>query len=228
MNTGPLLGAITATVVAILGVRSWAWAVAPRRPMAAAPQGRRRVVRRPGHRGRRPPGEVAVAAWCERVAAGVRAGSSLTRAVTDADAATPMAHRPFAGAAHALARGKGLADALGPIDEGPATPVGLLAPVMVAAAALGGSAADPLERVADTLHARAAEREERRASSAQARLSARVLTIMPFGVLVLLTVAEPSIRHVLGTPAGFACLAAGLALDLIGWWWARHLIGGIP
>ena len=96
---------------------------------------------------------------------------------------------------------------------------------MVAAAELGGPAAEPLERVADTLHARATEHEERRASSAQARLSARVLTIMPFGVLALLAVAEPSIRHVLVTPAGFTCLAAAAALNLLGWWWARRLIG---
>ena len=117
---------------------------------------------------------------------------------------------------------------MGPIDDGPATPVGLLAPVIVAAAELGGSAAAPLERVAVTLLARAAEREERRASSAQARLSARVLTLMPFGVLASLAAAEPSIREVLATPAGLTCVVVGSGLNLLGWWWARRLIGGSP
>ena len=100
---------------------------------------------------------------------------------------------------------------------------------MVAAAELGGSAAGPLERVAGTLHARATEREERRASSAQARLSARVLTIMPFGVLALLA-RRPSRRSATSSPRrpGSTCLVAGGALNLLGWWWARRLIGGRP
>jgi tight adherence protein B len=225
VSAAPVLGAIACTIVAIIGARSWAWVTAPRRPVVAARPHRRRIARRPRpHAGRRP-GELEVAAWCERVAAGVRAGSSLTRAVTDADAATAMAHRPFPGTAHALARGKNLAEALEPVGDGPSTPIGLLAPVIVAAAELGGAAAEPLERVAGTLLARATEREDRRAASAQARLSARVLTIMPFGVLALLALAEPSIRHVLVAPAGITCLAAGSALNLLGWWWAHRLIG---
>ena len=172
-------------------------------------------------------GEVEVAAWCERVAAGVRAGSSLTAAVVDADAATVPAQRPFPGVGLALARGRRLAEALDPGPDGPGSAVGLLAPVLVAAAELGGPAASALDRVADTLLARAAERAERRTSSAQARLSARVLTMMPFGVLGVLVLTEPAIRDVVATPAGTACVVAGCALNGLGWWWMRTLIVGV-
>ncbi|MET0460527.1 MAG: type II secretion system F family protein [Ilumatobacteraceae bacterium] len=225
MSTALLLGVVTGVAVAMAGIRSWAWAAPTRRPGGGEPSVRHRAPRWFPRRREHAPDEVAVAAWCERVAAGVRAGSTLTRAVTDADTTTAVSLRPFPGVSHALARGRNLASALDPVSDGPATPVGLLAPIMIAAAELGGPAAPPLERVADTLLARAAEREERHAASAQARLSARVLTTMPFGVLALLAVAEPSIRHVLVTPAGLTCLVAGSALNLLGWWWARHLIG---
>ena len=167
-----------------------------------------------------------MAAWCERVATGVRAGSSLTRAVIDADSATDPPLRPFPGAGLALTRGRGLAEAIGTDPPDAAGAVGLLAPVLIAAAELGGPAAGALDRVADTLLGRAAEYEERRTSSAQARLSARVMTTLPFGVLGVLVLSEAAIRHTLTTPAGVACVVAGCALNALGWCWMRHVIGG--
>ena len=70
-----------------------------------------------------------------------------------------------------------------------------------------------------------AERAERITASAQARLSARVLTVLPVGTLTLLAVVEPSTRDALGTPAGGACLVAGGFANLVGWWWMRRVIG---
>ena len=158
----------------------------------------------------------------------MRAGSSLTSAVVEADAATVPGQRPFPGAAPgAHPRSRGWRRRSVRVRDGPGSAVGLLTPVIVAAAELGGPAASALDRVADTLLARAAERAERRASSAQARLSARVLTLMPFGVLGVLVISEPSIRDVLATPAGTACIVAGCALNGLGWWWMRTLIGGV-
>lgn len=225
--SGPTLtlGAIACAVLVILGARLRVLAPAPRRPTTARRRSWIGQARR--RRRRRAVDEVEVAAWCERVATGVRAGSSLTRAVIDADATTDPECRPFPGAGLALARGRRLAEALDANPDDAAGAVALLAPVMVAAAELGGPAAGALDRVADTLLARAAEREERRTSSAQARLSAQVLTTLPFGVLAVLVVSEPSIRETLTTPAGMACVVVGSALNGLGWWWMRHVIGGV-
>jgi tight adherence protein B len=183
-----------------------------------APLPRRRVRRRRTGG----PGEVVVASWCDRVAGGVRAGSSLTQAVLDAGT-DPDA--PFDHVAHVLRRGRPLESAFRDETSGPDTAVGLAAPVVATCAEVGGPAAHALERVAATLLARAAERDDRRTASAQARLSARVLTVLPLGVLAILVAAEPSIRAVLATPAGACCVVAGGTLDLCGWWWMRRLIG---
>ena len=228
MSRAPTIGVVVFAVVGLAGARVGSWTTAPRRPLTIPGRARRTGPSRwPASRARRRPGDVEVAAWCERVAAGVRAGSSLTRAVGDADAATPAGRRPFPETELGLTRGRGLADAMGTVTDGPASAVGLLAPVMVAAAELGGPSAGALERVAGTLLARATEHEERRASSAQARLSARVLTILPFAVLGLLVLTEPSIRQTLATPAGLVCVVAGGVLNGLGWWWMHHVIGGV-
>ena len=117
-----------------------------------------------------------------------------------------------------------LLDALAAEQLDPSTPAGVVGPVIRACADVGGSPAVPLERVGDMLLARAAERDERRAGTAQARLSARVLTAVPLGVAAFLAVSEPAIRAVLSTPAGGACLVAGVVLNVLGRWWMSALI----
>ncbi|MGH9272848.1 MAG: type II secretion system F family protein, partial [Ilumatobacteraceae bacterium] len=81
--------------------------------------------------------------------------------------------------------------------------------------------------VATTLQARATERAERRAASAQARLSARVLTFVPFAVLAFLASTNQSVRASLVSASGLACVVAGGGLNLAGWWWMRRLIRGV-
>ena len=67
--------------------------------------------------------------------------------------------------------------------------------MLATCAELGGTAPSALERVAAVLVARATEHDERRTASAQAALSARVLTLVPLGVVALLALTEPSIRR---------------------------------
>jgi tight adherence protein B len=169
-----------------------------------------------------------VAEWCDHIARSVRAGTSISQAVVRAGVEAPDGGAPFAPAVMALTRGRALPDALDEITGAgdPASAVGLVVPVLGACAELGGPAAMPLERVAATLQARAAERAERRAHSAQAQLSARVLSTLPIGVLLLLAVAEPAVRSILVAPAGMVCLAVGGAFNVAGWWWMHRLIGG--
>jgi tight adherence protein B len=224
-------GLLAGAVVVVLAWRAAPWTTSPPRiPAAAAAVAGRQSLgrswwRRPGAPARRAVDDESVAAWCERVAGGIRGGSSLTRAVLEADVrgARPS---PFPDVVHAIQRGRPLADAFRSSGGDPSTPLGLAAPVLATCADLGGPAAPALERVASVLLGRSAERAERRAAGAQARLSARVLTLVPLAVVVVLLVTEPSVRATFGTPAGMACLAVGGTLDLAGWWWMHRMIGG--
>lgn len=155
----------------------------------------------------------------------MRSGRTLSAAVADADEATAPQTLPFPNVTHHVARGRSLADAFRDVPADPATATGLAAPVLATCADLGGAASAPIDRVADVLIARANERDERQTASAQARLSAQVLTIVPIAVAGLLGLVEPSIRHTLATPAGFACVAVGGTLDAVGWCWMRRMIG---
>jgi tight adherence protein B len=216
----------TAMVVAATPVRQWS--IRPRQPVGRSPSAGARPWRR-SHTRRSHASDDDIAEWCERVARNARAGHSLAEAVVRAAADVPAAAAAIQPAVRALSRGRGLAAALSEIDHrtAPASPVGLVVPVFTACAELGGPAAMPLERVAATLHARSAERAERHSNSAQARLSARVLTTVPVGVLALMALAEPTVRSALSSGLGLVCVIAGGALNMAGWYWMRCLIGGV-
>jgi tight adherence protein B len=217
---------VSAVLVGAAACHRW---IAPRRSPSSRDD-RVRLVDRlslPTRRPRRPPGDDDVAEWCEHIARSVRAGSSLGHALVQAGVIAPAGGAAFEPVVRAIGRGRGLADALGDLgDHDPSSSTGLVVPVLAACAELGGPAALPLERVAATLHARAAERAERRANSAQARLSARVLTTVPLGTLALLAVAEPAVRASLTSELGAVCLFLGGLLNLAGWYWMRRLVGG--
>jgi tight adherence protein B len=218
----PLAAAAAVAAVLVLAVLVAPFVTSPaRRPGPPAPWRRRRLGERT-RRSPREPSEQVVAAWCERVAGGVRSGRSLTQAIVDADGGSES---PFPDVLLGIHRGQPLAALLRTSTADPTTPTGLAMPVVASCAELGGPTASALERVAGVLLARAAERDERATASAQARLSAQVLTILPLGVVALLLVTEPSMRDVLGTAAGAFCITAGTLLDLLGWWWMRRMIG---
>lgn len=222
-----VLPALVAALVSVASVAVRRWVV-PSRPLTDAAPSVTVAARRRSPRTRARADDDHVAAWCEQVARGVRAGHSLGRAVVQAAIDVPAGAGAFQPVIRALSRGRGLAEALDEavVDNSPSSASGLVVPVLTACAELGGAAALPLERVAATLHARSAERAERRTNSAQARLSARVLSTVPVGVLGLLVVAEPAVRSILATPAGAACVVLGGLFNLTGWCWMRHLIDG--
>jgi Flp pilus assembly protein TadB len=75
------------------------------------------------------------------------------------------------------------------------------------------------------LRERRAARAERRAHGAQARLSARVLTVVPICFAAWSAVASERTRDVyLSSAAGGLSAAIGLALNLAGWRWMRRII----
>lgn len=214
-------------ICAAIAVIAFGAAVRPR-PVARAPEpaerrSRRRFPVRPRRRRRRArpvtAGDVAV--WCETLARVVRSGSSLTSALRSTEAPESCAV-PIGQIVLALDRGRPLADAL---DVTTASPhLNLAIAVLRACALNGGPPAEPLDRAAATLRGRAAASAERQTQSAQARLSAVVMTVLPLAMLLLLLATSATTRAATARPVGLAVVALGAALNLGGWRWMRRII----
>jgi tight adherence protein B len=224
-------GSIAAVIVfAVLVVGSALQPVRRRTPEPTRPSsrdvGRRGLTDRiedATARGRRAPGPDEAAAWCDALARDLRGGSTLRHAlatVIPGDGTTATRTEPLR---LALDRGRSIADATATIGD-PGTHLHLALAVIAAASDVGGSTAPAIDRVATTLRQRAADRAERRAQAAQARLSAHVMTAVPLSMLGLLLATDDDVRAVTTTQAGATCLVAGLALNAGGWWWMRRIV----
>lgn len=164
-----------------------------------------------------------IAMWCDDLARAVRSGSTLSAAIGEVEppdtCATVVEQIRLA-----QRRGVALRRACD-IDSG-RPHLDLALTVIRACATNGGPAAEPLSRAAATLRGRAADAAERRTQSAQARLSAIVMTILPVCMLAVLLVTSASVRTVVGTPPGLAVIAVGVGLNALGWRWMSRLIEG--
>jgi tight adherence protein B len=163
-----------------------------------------------------------LAAWCESLARAVRGGVTLRQALVDVDV-PPTLDRPLGRLRLRLERGATLAQAL---TETPAASAHLdvVLVVLRATAEHGGPAAEPLDRAAAVLRSRAATLHERTVQSAQARMSAVVMTVLPGAVLAVLVGTSATVREVVARPTGLAVVSAGACLNAAGWWWMRALI----
>ena len=150
----------------------------------------------------------------------VRSGSSLTSAVIDEiDRSSPLKV-----VLDRLDTGDSLSDALATVvaDHGD---LALTVQALSATAHLGGPIAATLDEAAAVLRERAAARSERRAHGSQARLSARVLTIVPLGFAVWSAAASQRTRDVyISNAAGGVCAICGLALNVVGWRWMKRIM----
>ena len=164
---------------------------------AAPPVGRGRLRR--GRRSRRGAPTEALIDALDAIARQVRAGHSLSAA----SASVPL-----------------------PADGVPSADLSIAHHAMALADQVGGTVAAAVDSAAATLRARQAVRDEVAAHSAQARLSVRVLTLLPFAV-ALWTASSPRGRAAFGSPAGVVCVVAGSVLAGIGWWWMRRLIRAV-
>jgi len=167
-----------------------------------------------------------VALWIEAVAREIRGGASLIAALGRVEAQAPLDQclEPL----HlALERGSSLRAATERITT---TSDGLgraLAVIRVSSTA-GVGAAIGLDRTAASLRERSAVAAERRAQSAQARLSAQVLTILPGLAVTVMAMVSPTLRTTLMGPVGTICLPIGLGFNLVGWLWMRRILRGQP
>ena len=182
-------------------------------------------IERARRRRRGDPGADEVAAWCDDLASDLRSGSTLRHAliaVIPGDDTTATRTVPLR---LALERARPIADATA-MTSSPGPHLHLAVAVIAATSEVGGSAAAAIDRVAATLRQRAADQAERRVQSAQARLSAHVMTAVPLSMLGLLLATDDDVRVVMATPVGATCLVAGLALNAAGWMWMRHIVEG--
>ena len=215
----------TALLIVLLGYR---WQPRPERvaeltAVEAMPASRQRrlgplpLARRAGRLG---PDDVAE--WCARLAAACRSGDTLGAALrtTEPPEAARAHLRPLA---LALQRGVPLEDALQAIP--PQVHLDVARTVIAACVRTGASPAEPLDRAAAALRARTAEIADRATHSAQARLSAVVMTVLPVAMLALLLATSPSVRAAVATPVGGITVLAGAALNVGGWRWMRRIIG---
>jgi Flp pilus assembly protein TadB len=172
-----------------------------------------------------------VAAWCDAISRRLRAGDALRTAFEAErpdDRALLTRTEPLR---RSLGYGATVADAVATTMSGSASArvshdphLELLCSVIAATADFGGSAAAPIDRVGATLRLRSADGHERDAQSAQARLSAHVLTVVPLAVLALLTGTDADVRQFSTGGLGLTVIASGLALNLTGWWWMKRIV----
>ena len=161
------------------------------------------------------------ASFLDALSRRVRTGSSLSAALVDES----PCHGELALVAASVEAGSALVDALravGPRDADQA----LALQALSAAAQIGGPVAATLDGAAAVLRERAAARAERRAHSAQARLSARVLTVVPLAFAVWNFASNAPTRHLYATSvAALTCAVAGIVLNLSGWLWMLRIVG---
>jgi tight adherence protein B len=161
-----------------------------------------------------------LAAWCDSLGAEMRSGATLHRAVATVPGPDTEVWREVR---RRVDRGIGLTEAVDVTGSDPDDQAVLT--VLAACGQHGGGSAAPLDQVAATLRRRSADAAERRVQSAQARMSARVMTTVPIAMLVVLVATSPAVRRAIVTPGGAGVVTVGTALNLVGWSWMRRLIG---
>lgn len=206
----------------------------------------RRLRRLFGRRRRPPVAADGVANWCDALGRRLRSGDSLRHALLTELPPDPVLRTRTDALRRAIEHGASAAAAVGASGE---APHGLREPssgrhphwrgtrprdrhlelalsVIAVSADVGGGAATPLDRTAAALRLRSVDAQERAAQSAQAKLSAHVLTVVPVGLLLLLVATDDDVRAIVGSGLGAMLVGFGLALNLIGWSWMRHTIDG--
>ena len=93
----------------------------------------------------------------------------------------------------------------------------------------GGNIVDLLERTRDILRLRIRATEKLRSMTAQARLQALVLTLLPPAFAVALSKVDPGFfPNLLGTSQGKAILAIAASLQVLGWVTIRKILSVRP
>lgn len=104
----------------------------------------------------------------------------------------------------------------------------LVRAVLNAGSATGAALAGALDRAATSLRDRAELQREVAALTAQARASALLLTVAPFGFLAVVAAADPAVlSRSFASFGGRLAFFVGVVLDALGWFWMRRLADGV-
>ncbi|WSS42929.1 type II secretion system F family protein [Streptomyces sp. NBC_01187] len=171
--------------------------------------------------------ETAVVELCAAVAGELRAGRQPDGALLVGDAAVIRRFGDAGSAVLAAARFGG--DVPGALREAARQPgaeglAGVAACWQVAVEG-GAGLAEGLDRVAGALRASRDQREDLRAQLAGPRSTAFVLALLPvFGLLLGSAMEADPLKVLLHSPAGFACLVAGVVLEGAGLAWVAWIV----
>jgi len=161
------------------------------------------------------------------IAAGLRAGRSLAGSVELAgEELGPPLGLTFRRVSDRLALGDPLDDALHAWAVEVSGPdARLAAGVFSLHRRTGGALATALDELAGTLRARRSATRELRSLTAQARLSAAILGLLPIGFFLFLSVvARSDLETAFGSPVGSGAVALGFALQGVAYLWIRRLL----
>ena len=161
------------------------------------------------------------------IASALRSGRSLGQALTaTADEADDPLSTILAGTAHAASLGVPMDEALDRFaDAVGGSDVRLVSGVLKVHRRTGGALAASLDDVARTLADRREAARELRSLTAQARLSAAILGLLPLGFFLFMSVvARRDIESAYRTTAGASAIGVGLALQGAAFVWIRRLL----
>ena len=161
------------------------------------------------------------------IASALRSGRSLGQALTTAaDEADDPLSTILADTAHAASLGVPMDEALDRFaDAVGGSDVRLVSGVLKVHRRTGGALAVSLDDVARTLADRREAARELRSLTAQARLSAAILGLLPLGFFLFLSVvARRDIESAYRTTAGASAIGIGLALQGAAFVWIRRLL----
>jgi tight adherence protein B len=161
------------------------------------------------------------------IASALRSGRSLGQALTAAaDEADDPLSTILAGTGHAASLGVPMDEALDRFaDAVGGSDVRLVSGVLKVHRRTGGALAASLDDVARTLADRREAARELRSLTAQSRLSAAILGLLPLGFFLFLSVvARRDIESAYRTTAGASAIGIGLALQGAAFVWIRRLL----
>jgi tight adherence protein B len=224
LRTGPLV-AVGAVAAGIVGYRSAgaAGALAAVAAVAIAPRWvRARRARKREHRM-----QEHLADAVALIATAMRSGRSLLQALElSAEEVDPS----LGGSFRRLVDRTELGDPMDEAIDAWAVEVGgpdarLVAGVLKLHRRTGGSLSTTLEDLAGTLRSRRSAAREIESLTAQARLSATILGLLPIGFFLFLSVvARDDLEAAYETPAGVAAIGLGFALQGAAYLWIRGLL----
>jgi tight adherence protein B len=165
--------------------------------------------------------------FLEVLAGHVQAGHSLPEALQDSIPLLPRGIREEVSWIRQSVRvGTSLPDALSMWERRvPCEEVSLLVRPLRIALETGSNVADLLARCREILQAKLLMEGKLRSMTAQSRLQAAVLTLLPFGFIAVLSRIDPAyLPRCLGTPPGIAILAAAAILQAAGWLVIRRIM----